>query len=104
MEWLGSTKKTNSEEEEKGETTNGWFLASKELEGESHMGPQWFEASVEDLGQLEIFDLPPALNVHVEVTAGELACAYISIRICIFVCICICIFICIGHSWTTGYL
>ena len=33
---------------------------------------QWFEASVEDLGQLEIFDLPPALNVHVEVTAGEL--------------------------------
>ena len=88
VEWLGSTKKasTNSEEE-KGETTNGWFLASKELEVgggtvESHMGPQWFEASVEDLGQLEIFDLPPALNVHVEVT-GELACVYICICICI---------------------
>ena len=89
VEWLGSTKKasTNSEEE-KGETTNGWFLASKELEvgggeEESHMGPQWFEASVEDLGQLEIFDLPPALNVHVEVT-GELAlylCLYLYVYV-----------------------
>ena len=76
VEWLGSTKKVSTNSEE---TTNGWFLAStKEFEGAgeeegSHMGPQWFEASVEDLGQLEIFDLPPALNVHVEVT-GELAC------------------------------
>ena len=72
IEWLGTTKKSGE---------HGWFLAtsSKEGEGGGHMGGeshnmvgQWFEASVEDLGQLEIFDLPPALNVHVEVTAGEL--------------------------------
>ena len=70
VEWLGSTKKASSSDD-------GWFLSSKEVEeGESHMGRQWFEASVEDLGQLEIFDLPPALNVHVEVTAGELLAAY----------------------------
>ena len=57
VEWLGET--------------------SKEVEaggggGGDHIGPQWFEASVDDLGQLEIFDLPPALDVHVQVT-GELA-------------------------------
>ena len=61
VEWLGSTKKTSPS------NSNGFLASTKE----SHMGPQWFEASVEDLGQLEIFDLPPALNVHVEVT-GEL--------------------------------
>ena len=66
-------------EEGGGETScsnDGWFLASSKEVGDSHMGGQWFEASVEDLGQLEIFDLPPALNVHVEVTSGELASYY----------------------------
>ena len=81
VEWLGTTKKS-SEEEERLETScsnDGWFLtASKEVGevGDSHIGGQWFEASVEDLGQLEIFELPPALNVHVEVTTGELTAYY----------------------------
>ena len=83
VEWLGSTKKPSEEQEQEGGgeqscSNDGWFLAtSKEVEGgDSHMGGQWFEASVEDLGQLEIFDLPPALNVHVQVTSGELASYY----------------------------
>ena len=69
VEWLGETRKTSE----------SWLPPSnKEVEagggggGGDHIGPQWFEASVDDLGQLEIFDLPPALDVHVQVT-GELA-------------------------------
>ena len=67
VEWLGETRKTSQ----------SWLPPSKEVEagggdGGHHIGPQWFEASVDDLGQLEIFDLPPALDVHVQVT-GELA-------------------------------
>ena len=73
VEWLGETRKTSE----------SWLPPSnKEVEagggggdGGDHIGPQWFEASVDDLGQLEIFDLPPALDVHVEVT-GELALPY----------------------------
>ena len=66
VEWLGETRKTSE----------SWLPPSKEVEpgggGGDHISPQWFEASVDDLGQLEIFDLPPALDVHVQVT-GELA-------------------------------
>ena len=68
VEWLGETRKTSE----------SWLPPSnQEVEaggggGGDHIGPQWFEASVDDLGQLEIFDLPPALDVHVQVT-GELA-------------------------------
>ena len=71
VEWLGETRKTSE----------SWLPPSKEVEagggdgGGDHIGPQWFEASVDDLGQLEIFDLPPALDVHVQVT-GELALPY----------------------------
>ena len=72
VEWLGETRKTSE----------SWLPPSnKEVEagggggGGGHIGPQWFEASVDDLGQLEIFDLPPALDVHVQVT-GELALPY----------------------------
>ena len=70
VEWLGETRKTSQ----------SWLPPSKEVEpggdgGGDHIGPQWFEASVDDLGQLEIFDLPPALDVHVQVT-GELAFPY----------------------------
>ena len=74
VEWLGETRKTSQ----------FWLPPSnKEVEaggggdggGGDHIGPQWFEASVDDLGQLEIFDLPPALDVHVQVT-GELALPY----------------------------
>ena len=70
VEWLGETRKTSE----------SWLPPSnKEVEAGGggdgdgdNIGPQWFEASVDDLGQLEIFDLPPALDVHVQVT-GELA-------------------------------
>ena len=71
VEWLGETRKTSE----------SWLPPSnKEVEAGGggdgdHIGPQWFEASVDDLGQLEIFDLPPALDVHVQVT-GELAVPY----------------------------
>ena len=72
VEWLGETRKTSE----------SWLPPSKEVEpggggdGGDHIGPQWFEASVDDLGDhLEIFDLPPALDVHVQVT-GELALPY----------------------------
>ena len=58
------------------EKWRAWLVSRHQLKRgrrrEHNMVGQWFEASVEDLGQLEIFDLPPALNVHVEVTAGEL--------------------------------
>ena len=73
VEWLGETRKTSE----------SWLPSSKEVEagggdGGDHIGPQWFEASVDDLGQLEIFDLPPALDVHVQVT-GELALPFSSL-------------------------